>query len=718
MAFLSPYWHRVASQRLALRPETTVQRQSFRGEDWFVLGDPYRNQFYRFRPAIHEFIARLDGRRTVGEIWEDLLEEMPEQAPGQDDVIAALRRLSAGSLLQGDTPLSSTELESRAQEQRGREFRSRLTNIFFLRFTLWDPDVFLKRTRWVGRAIFSWPGFVIWVGFVIAALVTVADQFDRLFAASSGILSLGNLPWLYASWAILKLLHEMGHAYACRRFGGEVHRMGLMLLVLMPIPFMDATTAWRFRSKWPRVVVGAAGMYIELLIAALAALVWSATPAETATHQIAYNLIFLASVSTLLFNANPLLRFDGYYILSDLLERPNLHRQSFLQLRYLLERGIFGLRSAHAPGRDVGDATFLTSFGLLSGLYRIFVLVAIILFVGTQFLAVGLLLAVYGFISYLLVPIGRFIRYLWTEPRLTTVRPRALAVTGAVFLGVLTAFSLWPAPHAFRADGVVRWQAIEVTAPTSGFVAARPILAGETVTAGEPVVILEGDEWADRERQVAARIAVARTQQQLAREEFPGQVAPLDETLAALRGRQQWIRQQRDGLTVRAPASGYWASSTPNRRTGDYIHRGATIGTLLTPRGLVFEAVVRQRHAAHLFAETEHDAIQDVTIRFPGRAHELWRVRAMEVIEAEERRLPSANLDWRAGGSVPTESQSGQEPMAEAPFFRVRLHLIPQTGSPLRHDQPGIARFALEAEPIAMQLAEWLRQRLQERDRW
>ncbi|MBM3838955.1 MAG: hypothetical protein FJ398_13505 [Verrucomicrobia bacterium] len=285
---------------------------------------------------------------------------------------------------------------------------------------------------------------------------TVAvDHFPALQQQSQSVLAPGNLLLLYAGIVLLKTLHEFGHAYFCRRFGGEVHVLGVMLMIFTPIPYMDATSSWGFRSRWQRILVGAAGMIVELFVAALATFVWANTGQGT-LHSLAYNMMLAASVSTLVFNLNPLLRFDGYYMLSDLLEIPNLHQRALQQLKHVVERYGFGVEQSESPARTRGEAGWLAAFGVASGIYRVFVFGAILLFVADRYLLLGVLMAAFCVVSWILVPMGKLLSYLASSPRLARHRPRAVLATLGVFGFVLLLLNWVPMPSHFRAPGVLQ----------------------------------------------------------------------------------------------------------------------------------------------------------------------------------------------------------------------------------------------------------------------
>ena len=238
-----------------------------------------------------------------------------------------MSQLYFANLLQYDLAADSAQLFERYKKRRQREIGFQFLNIMFMRFPLLDPDRFLVRTLPVVRKLISPFGAVLWLLVVGFGLNIVVDNFSALRVQGQGMLATNNLFLLYLGLIVVKTFHEFGHAYFCRRFGGEVHVMGVMLMIFTPMPYVDATSSWSFRERWKRVLVGAAGMIVEIFIAAIAAFFWAQT-GPGILHSLAYNIMFVASVSTVIFNVNPLMRFDGYYILSDLLEIPNLNQRA------------------------------------------------------------------------------------------------------------------------------------------------------------------------------------------------------------------------------------------------------------------------------------------------------------------------------------------------------------------------------------------------------
>ena len=490
-ATFSESWYRVASQRLALRPTVRARRQLFRGERWIVLEDPFTNQFFRVRPEVYEFLGRLSPDRTVEEVWKECFERFPLTAPGQEAIIQILAQLYHSNLLQYSMAVDAADLFRRFEKTRKREIRSRLMNIMFARFPLLDPDRFLVRTLpWVGKLI-SPIGAFLWFIVVGWALKVAADHAPSLRDQAQSVVAPDNLFLLYAGLIIVKTLHEFGHAYICRHFGGEVHVMGVLLMIFTPVPYMDATSAWGFRERYKRVLVGSGGMIVELFVAALATFVWASTGIGL-IHNLAYNIMLVASVSTLLFNLNPLLRFDGYYILSDLIGIPNLTQRSMQQLRALAERYLFGVRKAKGPGSTRSETVWLSIFGAMSGVYRIFLFAGILLVIADQFLLVGLIMAAVCAVVWVATPIVRLTSYLGSNPSLGRHRSRAITVTLGLAAVALIFLQYIPFPSHFRAPGVIQSrQWMELHSRTSGRVIQLLAKPGAPVQSGQPLVTME-----------------------------------------------------------------------------------------------------------------------------------------------------------------------------------------------------------------------------------
>lgn len=700
MNTFSESWHRVRGVTVRLRPQVQAHRQWFRGELWFVIREPFNNQFFRLRASAHAFVQRLDGTRTVQEAWEETLADDPEDAPGQQDVIELLARLYTANLIFTDLPADTAALFQQHQKRRQRETISKWLGAMFAKFPLWDPDDFLRRVLPVVGPLFSKWGAVAWVVAVLLGLKGVVENRDAVVAEAGAALTPENLLWLYAATFGIKLLHEFGHAILCRKFGGEVHTFGVMLMVFTPMPYVDASSAWSFRERWQRIFVGAGGMIVEVFIAGLAAIFWAAS-GPGLLHTLAFNIMFSASVSTLLFNLNPLLRFDGYYMLMDWLRLPNLAQRSLGLIRHLAEKHLFGLKREKPPAHSPRERRWLIGYGFSSFVYRIALSVSIILFVATQFPVVGMALAGICLLGWVIVPLGRFLGYLASSPKLARVRPRAWAVTGGITAALILVLGVIPMPSNLRAPGIVQAEEYTLVATANaGFVEKVLTPSGTEVKAGQPLLQLADPELAFEVRTVEAQLseAVARQRQAISR---AGQnQRAIDGVLEALRLRQADLGRRQRELTVVAAHDGLWVAPRASDFLGRWFPRGTVLGEVVNPKKFTFIARIPTRDGLQLVS----GGLRGARVRLLGQPAKPMSVADLRIIQA------TAEVDDSDRGRGSNEGDKA----APAPTFELRSHLVPGADAPkLLHGQTGVMRLATPWEPLLQQWGRRLRQLFQ-----
>ena len=707
----SESWYRVADLKVSLHPSVKVSKRRFRGEMWYMFSDPFNNQFFRLRPEAHDFVVRLRPDRTVAEVWDECLNRNPDDAPGQEDVIQLLTQLYFANLLHFEKPADSAKLFERYRKRQQRELQSKLMSILFMRLPLFDPDNLLKRMMPIFRYLISPLGAALWVAVVAGAIKVTLDRFDAVWDQAQGILAPDNLFLLYIGLVAVKTIHEFGHALVCRRFGGEVHTMGVMLLVFTPLPYMDATSSWSFRNRWQRAFVGAAGMIMEIFVAALATFVW-AYSAQGTLSSLAYNIMFVASVSTVLFNGNPLLRFDGYYILSDLLDIPNLSSRAMKHLRHLVEHYAFGYKDSFSPAQSTKETVYLTTFGILSGIYRVVVFTGIIFFVADKFLLAGFVMALIGVVTWGLVPVFKLFVYLASNPRLARTRMRAVAVCIG-FLTILALFlALFPFPNRFRAPGVMEtMQYVQVVNDAPGYVKRVLAPSGIQVSPGTPLV-----ELADRELELEIEATLAQRKETLAMQlralrMETADLQPIGKRLEAIEAKVKDLEAQRAFLIVRARESGIWVAPDMKDLIGAWLNRGSVIGKIVNESAFRFSAIVSQDEATELFT----GKINNAEVRISGQGGKNLDVLKFQIIPYRQERLPSAALGWRGGGEVPISTKDEKGVQAAEPFFQINADIKPPPEALLLHGMSGKLRLTLNPQPLLIQWAHKFRQMLQKR---
>jgi putative peptide zinc metalloprotease protein len=507
---LSDAWYQVATSRVALLDTVRVQSQRFRGQPWVLLEDPYSLRFYRVSPQAYEFLRALNADETVDAIWRRMAAQHPETTPGQDEVVRLLSQLHLSSLLFfREQPLADAIYE-RTHKQRKRELTGKLLSFLYVRIPLFNPDRWLDSVRPLIRATTGLVAALVWLVVILFGAATVIVHWAGIGQGGQGLLALTNLPWLYLALTLVKVVHETAHAFVCKRYGGHVPSAGLMLLVLAPLPYVDASASWGLRNKWQRAYVGAAGMLAELFLAGLAAMVWAAS-SDGLVHSLAFNVMVVGSVSSLLFNGNPLLRFDAYYILSDLVEMPNLYQKAQAQWLHYGARWILGQPDSVEPATDATERTWYTAYGAVAFFYRLAVTFGVLLYVTDQWFAVGLLMLCTTAVAMLLMPLGKLRTYLGSLRR---GRRRAwLGLAGALLATYFLVFLL-PLPYALRLHGVLEArQTSPLYAMAPGELVELPVRHGQRVKAGELIARFEN---ADLSSQLAiTRLQIAETRAQI-----------------------------------------------------------------------------------------------------------------------------------------------------------------------------------------------------------
>lgn len=675
-ALFSPSWYRVATLVPRLRGHAQVRRHQYRGQIWYVLQDRSNERFHRFSPAAHAFIGLMNGQRTVQDIWELTSTKLGDDAPTQPEVVQLLSQLHAADVLQCDIPPDIAELLHRHERTQQKKWQRRAMSIFAWRFTLFDPERLLQIFVPLVRPFFGWGGTLLWLCIVIpAALIGAAHWSDLTSNILDLMMTPQNLVLLWLLFPIIKALHEFGHAFAVKAFGGEVHEMGIMLLVFSPVPYVDASASSAFPSKWQRAVVGAAGMIVELVIASVAMFVWVNVEPGT-VRMLAYNTIMIAGISTVMFNANPLLRFDGYYILADLIEIPNLRQRANNYLGYLCEKYLFGREEAQMPQTARGERAWFVGYSVTSFFYRIFVVVAILLFLTDQFFVLGMFFALLTGFTWFVLPLGKGVSYLFTSPRIRRVRGRALAVTSGALAVIVVALCLTPVPFRTRAEGVV-WIPDEaiVRAGADGFIAQVVGIPGSKVSRGDVVAVCHDSVLTT---QVTVLEAQLREIEARIREQIPESIVKakiLEEEKRYLEEKLARAREQVRDLVMTAKADGTLVLPRVEDLPGRFVHRGDVLAHVVDLNTLIVRTIVDQ---------TDIDLIRHSTktvqVRLAERLTSPIDAGVTRLVPAASDELPSPALGSEGGGQVPMDPKDSKGQKAMRKVFQVDLQLPLELG--------------------------------------
>jgi len=711
----SESWHRVAGYSVQLRPEIEVHKQRFRGEVWHVLQDPYTNRFFRLRQGAWQFVARLRSGATVEEVWQECLRADPDGAPGQDEAIALIGQLYQSNLIASNLPPDSAQLFERKRKREEKEWLGRLKSFLSPKFTLFNPDPFLRVLAAGSGAWLLGAGAVLWLAVVAWGLHTALGHWDELGAQSAGAFEPGNWVPMLLVLAVTKAVHELGHGFVCRCLGGQVPKCGvvLMFFTLPPItlPFMDTTSSYGFRSKRDRILVACGGMLFEFFLAAVACLVW-AQIGDGALKRMLHNTMLISTATTVLLNINPLLKFDGYYILTDLLDIPNLQNRANQQLLYLYERRLLRLPQVVNPAHGPGEAWLLAIYGILAFAYRLVLIYALTNLVAGHYFGFGYVLAGVLLVLWVVAPVAKGFGYLAHSPRLFRLRTRAWLVTGGVAAVVLLAALAVPLPGAFKAPGLlVAADRDEVFAEVDGRVVELLAPSGALVQPGDPLVRLANPEIEERIADRQAELRRLALQESLLQTADFSRLPSVRQSAAAARQAVAYWETLAGAQIIRAPRAGIWVAGDGEHLAGRMLVRGARVGEVFSPGAYMFHAVVDQDDASNLFT----GRIRRAEVRLKGSAGQPFAVEDIRLIPAAQQKLPSTALGWKAGGEIEVDLRDPEGLQAKREFYLVHARLEPSAHDALRHRRTGYVRFSLPWEPAFFQALRWFRQMLQEK---
>lgn len=715
--FRSPHWYRVAAVRPRMAPELRAHRQVVRGTTWYVLFDPLNQRTHRLSPQAWFVVSRMDGRHTLEDLWHAAVQDLGTQAPAQDEIVHLVAQLHEADALVSDALPDLDQLIGRRDRQRRQKWLHNLKNPLALRIRLWDPDTFLRGTLPAVGWLFGPWGAALWMAMVLPACVLALQHWSRIAGnLSDSALSASSLLTIALVYPCMKLIHELAHAYAARRHGAEVHDMGLMFLVLAPVPYVDASASAAFPRRSQRALVAAAGMLAEMFMAALALWVWLAVEPGL-VRSVAFGVMAIGGLSTLLFNGNPLLRFDGYYVLCDLINVANLAQRSNALWIWWFKRHALGLESARRPQESQGEVGWLVTYAPLALVYRLAITLGVAIFLGQEFLYLGLAIGVWGIATQFAWPLVKGLYWLWGSVELSGRRSRPVLVCGAIALLVGTLLAL-PAPRSTYAQGVV-WpsESAQLRASESGFVASVQASPGQAVSVGTKVVALLNPDLESALDSAIARRAEAQARWQIAlaatraddREETGAARVNLDLAATALYRADDEVahaRHRYGQLRVVAQREGVLALPLPSDLPGRWLKKGEGIGHVVTADASTVRIVVSQ---------DDVDLIRGcrgrIEVRLAGELGRAHVARMLREVPGGDDALPSPALALNHGGTVPTDGGMSGQPRALNRVFQFDLQL-PASLRTARIGERAHVRFVLDHEPLGLQGWRRLRQLL------
>lgn len=702
----SPSWYRVAPLKPRLRRHVEIHRHSYRDEVWFILQDHASGRSHRLTPAAYRLIGLMDGERSVDRLWQLCNEHSCSDAPTQEDVIRLLGQLHAADALICDVPPDTRELFRRFQRQQRQTWRQRLWTPLAIRIPLVDPDRFLARTAFLVRPLFGWAGALLWLAVVAVGVVVAGQNWSAL--TENGIdraLAPQNLVLLWFTYPVVKAIHELGHAYAAKVFGAEVHEIGIMFLVFVPVPYVDASATSSFPDKRQRMVVGSIGIAVEMALASVALLVWVYAAAGP-VHAIAYNVILIGGVSTVLFNGNPLLRFDGYYVLADAIELPNLGQRANRYLGYLVQRYAFGSRDVSFPPTDGRAKAWFVFYGIASFAYRIFISIAIILSLGSRFFFVGLLLAIWAGATQVIVPLTKAASYLGSSPRLQRNRHRAIIVSAVACAVVAGLLFVMPFPLYTVAEGIT-WpsERSQVRASTDGFIGRLLVPNATPVVAGQPVMEANDPFLSAKVKVLEAQLRGLRRQHVALRANDPAEAAVVQEEINGVLSDLERARERHRDLTILSPRAGIFVVPVEQDMPGRFVKKGDLVGYVIDSADLLTARTMISQNDVALVRERTQ-GVDVLPVDWNGRSAHTSIIRE---VPGGLRSLPTPALGTLGGGSIAIDPRDNKGVTALDRYFEYEVALPSADARPFVGQRVRV-RFDHGFEPIGFQLYRSFRQ--------
>lgn len=702
-------WSQLAPLRLQLRAHCQSYPQTYRGQRWIILVDRLSGAQFRCPLDAYHFLCELDGETSLQQARQRALTRHPEALLDETALATLVLQLAENDLLKGDVKGNPSQQQQKYWRTRQQAGWRKLLNPFALRFPLFDPDALLTRINPLGRLLFHPLAALLWLALILAALIGASQSWPELSSHwHSRFMDPGNLLWLWLLFPLLKALHEFGHALACKYWGAPVHEMGVMLLVFTPVPYVDASASATFAEKKRRMLVAAMGILVELTLAALALLAWQQL-APGLLRDLAFNVLVIGSLSTLLFNGNPLLRFDGYYVLSDWLEIPNLAGRANQYLGYLFKTQLLRL-DVTPPATLESERPWLLGYALLAGLYRIFISLMIALWVAGKLFIVGVLLALWALYSQLILPCYRHTRALLVLAA-AQQKSRALVERLSAMLMALTLlFFLWPMQHSSTVRGILLLpEQATLRAASDGFVSAVMVEDGAEVAAGVALVTLRNSQLQldletnrAQEAELSARYKDALNQDPMA-------ASLLKEDLANLLAEQQELLRQQQGLTLHSGTSGRLMLARAEDLPERFVKKGQVLGYVVNPQELRVRVAV---------AQSQVDAIRQqriaTQVRLASAPQFPLAATSVQELPAATLQLPSKMLGSQGGGDIAVDARDTEGRTAMQPVFQFDLSLA----NPIQTLYPGQTaqvRFMHERAPLGVRWYRQLRQKLLER---
>ena len=675
--------------QLSARQDLKVSRHLFRGTPSYIVHDPISFQSSRFSQSDYEILSALDKNRTLEEVCQSLASQ--GKLPGDErGFYEYVLNLQMKGLL--DLPITNgNRLYDRYKQRKAMASKKSLMKFLFIKIPLLNPDGFLDRTVHLARPLFTRVFFFIFCVMMASAIGLLFARWDEFYLPMADLLATRNLVILVAVMTFLKFWHELGHAYACKMQGGAVPDMGGFLMVGMPMAYVDVSSSWSFASVRGRVMVGLGGMYFEMIAACIAMYIWAFT-SEGIVHSTAHFVVLMASFMTILFNANPLMRYDGYYILSDLTGIPNLRGRSTQYAGGLVKRFALGLPMdlGHTSDNSIREMIWMVAYGIAAVIYQFWLILTIAFMVAGQFFLVGMAVGAMFGASAVILPIKKIFTYLWFDPEVDHVRGRAVGLSVALIAGLLAVALIIPVPGGVITPGQLTYQDVEVhQLPFDCYLKEICVEPNQTIDANTVLVKVDNPELKDQFMTASANLRVAKQRMMAA-------ATPVEQRSLLYRQDQaqaevQMAKSEMQRQTVESLGPGTVLHCPKSREIGSYMPMGTELARVGRGKRIVHVILTDKQ-----FANARPKVGDRATVRLCTTERHRQSATVTRVEPAGSAMIEMAGLTQAAGGDILVNGDG----MAMSPHFIVDVTFDEETAQSVPENTTAQVRLGRQFQSI------------------
>lgn len=706
----SEHWHIVCNLQPTLKSNVKAFPRILRGRKWYLLYEPIGQRFIKIHPSTWNVLNLFNGNRSVSDVWDEAARSvelrnkkygLKERAISQHELVLLLSNLYRHDMLQTNESFDAQDLVQRYKEKKKAKIKQLFLNPLGIKFPLIYPDEFFSKYSSFARFIFTFKFFLFWLIVCIPALLIFLENWQNFSSnLSDQILSTKNLFILWFIYPFIKAIHETAHALAIKANGGHVREMGVMLLLFIPIPYVDASSSYAFESKWSRIVVALAGILTEVFLGCLAIYIWQNTQ-NGILHAFAYNVVFIGIITTVIVNGNPLMKYDGYYAFSDLVEIPNLNTRASKYLVFLSDKYLFGAKDIKEPFDFYNEKIWLFFYGFSAPIYRLSVTFGIIFFVAHEYFFFGVILAVLAFSMSILFPLYKGWKHIVKGDSLVKYRQKAMfRFKNFIILAILLTFII-PLPYNSTQQGVV-WLPEEaaIYAKEDGFITYNHS-DGHSLVKGDPLFILKNTNLTEQKNllelqlsEIDLKIRGAYFNNFQEKEKLETQKNGLIEQL-------QFYNTKNETLEEKAKDSGTWYLAENKVLHNAFYKKGETVGYVVNEPTKIIRSAVTQAQYDLIQTRLNH-----IEIKLKSNLGEVYQGKIIRSTPQAQNKLLSHALSFENGGNILTDPKDPEGLLTLETYMDLEI----QVDKPIALNAYGSStyiKYDLGYSPLAIQ---WYRQ--------